>query len=91
MNTNIMKRTLGELQSMLKGAKPEMNEKAKGNVLLIEGPKEHKGKPKRKKAKKQKKKSSSIALSGGVQKTQVPKGKGGCGLLQHVRTLEEKL
>ena len=68
MNSNIMKRTLGELQSMLKGAEPEMNKKAKENVLLIEGPKAHKGKPKRKKARKQKEKSSSIVLSGGVQK-----------------------
>jgi len=86
-----MKRTLGELQSMLKGAEPEMNKKAKENVLLIKGPKAHKGKPKRKKAKKQKKKSSSVALSGGVQKNQVLKGKGGCGMLQHVRTLEAEL
>ena len=46
MNFNIMKRTLGELQSMLKGAEPKINKKAKGNVLLIKGPK---GKPKRKK------------------------------------------
>ena len=75
MNTNIMKMTLGELQSMLKGVKPEINEKAKGNVLLIEGPKAHKGKPKRKKAKKQKKKSSFTAISEGVQKNQVLKGK----------------
>jgi len=47
-----MKRTLGELQSMLKGAEPKMNEKAKGNVLLIEGAKAHKDKLKRKKSKK---------------------------------------
>ena len=67
MNSNIMKRTLGELQSMLKGAKPEMNKKAKENVLLVERPKAHRGKPKSKKAKN--KKSSSIAQSRRVQKT----------------------
>ena len=44
---------------MLKGAEPEINKKAKENVLLIEGPKMHKGKPRIKKVKR--KKSSSIA------------------------------
>ena len=69
MNFNMMKmeKTLGELLSMLREAKPKINKKAKGNVLLVGGPKRCKGKPNNKKSKKNK--SSSTVLSGGVQKT----------------------
>ncbi|XP_052198287.1 uncharacterized protein LOC127805574 [Diospyros lotus] len=75
MNFNMMNmdKTLGELLSMLQEAEPEINKKAKGNVLLVRGPKGRKGKPKSKKAKQ--KKSSSTAPSGGVQKTKARKGK----------------